>query len=125
MTASPTARTLAECKRRGWLAQVVERWNPHARVRHDLFGFIDVLALDGEQTIGIQATSTSNLSSRLAKIHEHENKAAWLEAGNRILVWGWAKRKWRTKGGAWSKGGRWTLKAYEVLEGAMEHRLVA
>ena len=125
MTASPTARTLAECKRRGWLAQVVEHWNPHARVRHDLFGFIDVLALDGESTIGIQATSTSNLSSRLAKIHEHRHKQPWLEAGNRILVWGWAKRKWRTKSGAWSKGGRWTLKAYEVLAGPMAHRLVA
>ena len=42
---TPTQRTLAECRRRGWTAAVVEKWNPHARIRQDLFGCIDILAV--------------------------------------------------------------------------------
>ena len=82
---SPTQRTLAECKRRGWIAQVVERWNAHARIRQDLFGFIDVLALDGKRTYGIQATSATNVASRLHKIHDSEMKSAWMDANGITL----------------------------------------
>lgn len=42
---SPTRRALAECKRRGWTAQVVEKWIPHTRRRLDLFGVIDIVAI--------------------------------------------------------------------------------
>lgn len=42
---SPTQRTLAECRKRGYTAQVVEKWNPHARIRQDLFGVIDIVAI--------------------------------------------------------------------------------
>jgi hypothetical protein len=42
---SPTQRSLAECRKRGLTVQVVERWNSHARVRVDLFGVIDLVAL--------------------------------------------------------------------------------
>ena len=31
-------------KRRGFIAQIVERWNPFARVRQDLFQVIDIVA---------------------------------------------------------------------------------
>jgi hypothetical protein len=50
---SPTQRTLAECRKRGWVCQVVEKWNPHARIRQDLFGCIDIVALvPGTEAIG-------------------------------------------------------------------------
>ncbi len=45
MSNSPTSRSLAECRKRGWTAQVVEHWNPHAHIRQDLFGVIDIVAL--------------------------------------------------------------------------------
>ena len=45
MAATPTARTLAAMRREGWTVQVVERWNPHARIRQDLFGWADLLAV--------------------------------------------------------------------------------
>jgi hypothetical protein len=98
VTVSPTQLTLRQLKADGWLAAVVEHWNPHARVRNDLFGFIDVLAIRPGETLAVQATSAPNTASRVRKIAEHPNIAAVREAGWQIEVWGWAK-----------KSGRWTL----------------
>ena len=106
---SPTARTLAECRTRGWLAQVVERWNPYARVRVDLFGFIDLLACVEGRLLGIQATTNANAASRLTKILEHPNAGAWLRTGCELYVWSWGQYKWRLRSGAWSRARRWRL----------------
>jgi hypothetical protein len=103
--ATPTSRTLAELRETGWTAEVVERWNPHARVRNDLFGFIDILAIRGAETLGVQATSASNVASRVRKIADHPNTPAVREAGWRLEVWGWG----------WSKKEeRWTLRKVDV-----------
>ena len=46
MAASPTARTLALLRREGWAqSQVVETWNPHARRRVDLLGWMDIMGI--------------------------------------------------------------------------------
>ena len=59
---------------------------PHARpMTQDLVGFIDVLALDGKRTYGIQATSATNVASRLHKIHDSEMKSAWMDANGITL----------------------------------------
>lgn len=123
---SPTARTLAECRKRGWTAQVVEKWNPHARIRQDLFDVIDVVAAvqpherilqdvpsHGHQTVriepghilGIQATSMANRTARIAKIHASEKAQAWMRSGGRISVWAWRKLKVKRGG----KAVRWEL----------------
>jgi carbonic anhydrase len=88
---SPTQRTLEKLRDAGYLAQVVERWNPHAKVRNDLFGFIDVLAIRDGEILGVQATSRDNVSKRVSKIAEHPNVAAVRKAGIRIVVHGWSK----------------------------------
>lgn len=88
---SPTARSLARLRADGWLAEVVERWNPHARVRNDLFGFIDVLAIRGGEVLGVQATSRDNVAARVAKIGDHANVGAVRKAGIRLEVHGWGK----------------------------------
>jgi hypothetical protein len=96
----------------GWLPAVVERWNPHARIRQDLYGFLDLVALDGEPgLLGIQATSSSNAASRVRKILELESDAPrrWLEAGNRIEVWGWKKLP----------NGRWECQARPIALDAL------
>jgi len=98
MPISPTQLTLRHLRADGWLAAVVEHWNPHARVRNDLFGFIDVVGVRRDETIGVQATTAPNVSSRVHKIADHPNIGAVREAGWQIEVWGWAK-----------KSGRWTL----------------
>jgi hypothetical protein len=42
---TPTARTLAECRKRGWIAQVVEQTIPRTFIKRDLFGIIDIIAV--------------------------------------------------------------------------------
>jgi hypothetical protein len=93
VSASPAARTLARLRKEGWTAQAVERFNAHAKVRRDLFGFIDVLAIrPGEPPLAVQATSGSNVAARLAKALALPALRTWLEAGCRFEVHGWAKK---------------------------------
>lgn len=102
---SPTQRTLKLCRDTGWTAAVVEKWNMHAKVRQDLFGCIDVLAMNGVGFVGIQSTSGSNVSARLKKIAENEHAAEWLKCGGRILIHGWRKL---------AKSKRWECREVEV-----------
>ena len=90
---SPTARTLRDLRADGWTADVVERWIPGANVRSDLFGFVDIVAVRGAETLGVQATSDTNVSARVRKIADHPNLPHVREAGWRLEVWGWRKNK--------------------------------
>jgi hypothetical protein len=101
MSESPTQRTLKKLRDDGWMAQVVERWNPHARIRQDLFGVIDVLAIKGNETLAIQATTGSATSNRLKKVVESDCAWRMIEAGWRVEVWGWRKLKNRPGGKLW------------------------
>jgi hypothetical protein len=90
---SPTQRTLAECRRRGWTACVVEKWVEQTRRRVDAFGFGDVLVAAAGGPMLIQATSGANGASRVAKITGEcaEAARAWLASGGQIEVWAWRK----------------------------------
>lgn len=87
---SPTSRSLAVLRELGYTVAVVERWNPHARIRQDLFGFIDILAIKRDETLAIQATA-SGVSDRIKKIMSSELLPKVREAGWKIQVWGWRK----------------------------------
>jgi len=91
---SPTQRSLKYMRDIGFIAQVVERYNPYAKVRVDLFGFIDIVAIDTikSQLVGVQVTSQSNVSARIKKIQGLETPDYWRNAGGRIEVHGWAKK---------------------------------
>lgn len=112
---SPTARSLAHLRKHGAIAAVVERYNSFSRKRTDLFGFIDIVALDDQPgVLGVQSTTVSNQSARVAKIQSQELAVAvrwWLRAGNRIVVHGWAKR------GARGKRKTWTLAESPIFLG--------
>ena len=100
MSLTPTQLTLRKLRTDGWpLVEVVERWNPHARRRVDLFGFVDVLAVGPGGVLAVQTTSASNVAARIRKIAEHPNVAAVREAGIAIRVHGWAKKDgiWQLK----------------------------
>ena len=45
MATSPTQLSLKKLREEGYTVAVVEHWNSFARIRQDLFGFIDLLAL--------------------------------------------------------------------------------
>lgn len=90
---SPTQRTLKSLRDDGYIAEVVERWNAFARIRQDLFGIIDVVAVkEGVNgVVGVQTTSYSNVSARIKKALENKALPVWVKAGNRFVVHGWKK----------------------------------
>lgn len=101
---SPTARSLAHLRAEGAIAEVVERRIPRSHVTRDLFGFIDVVALeiDGKGLLGVQVTTVAHQANRIAKVMAEPRARLWLEAGNAIAVHGWAKRGPRGKRKTWS-----------------------
>jgi hypothetical protein len=96
---SPTQLSLSESRSKGCIAQVVERWNPHAKVRQDLFGVIDIVTIGNGCIVGIQATSRTNMSARSNKIKASSEAAEWCNSGGKLLLHGWDKHKnrWRLK----------------------------
>lgn len=98
---SPTQRTLKKLRDDGYIVQVVERWNQYARVRVDLFGGIDLIAIRDGQILGIQATSNDNAAARVTKLLAEPKMEAWLRAGGALEVWGWRKLKAGTKRLTW------------------------
>jgi hypothetical protein len=94
---SPTQRTLARLKSEDYeLVAITERWNSFARIRQDLFGIIDILAIKDGDTIALQVTSYSNIGARVKKITESAALAPLRKAGWTIVVEGWHKKenKW-------------------------------
>jgi hypothetical protein len=88
---SPTQKSLAYLREQGMTCEVVERWNAFARIRQDLFGIIDIVALDEQQTLGVQTTSWTNVSARVKKIADSPHLPALLRAGWVLEVHGWKK----------------------------------
>lgn len=104
MASSPTERTKKLYEQRGYRVEIVERWNAFAKIRQDLFGIIDLLAIRKGEIIGLQATSLSNVAARIKKIAEHESTPWVREAGIRIIVIGWGK----------GKDGKWKCREVDV-----------
>lgn len=99
MAISPTQLSLKLLREQGWTVEVVEKWIPGANIRKDLFGFIDLVALKDNQTLGVQATSYSNISARVRKIEESELLSAVRKASWQVWVIGWRKQnnRWVSK----------------------------
>jgi hypothetical protein len=101
---TPTQRSLKYLRDDGYMAAVVEKWNPHARIRQDLFGIVDILAIKDGETLAVQTTSGSGVSSRVSKIANSDSVAMIRKAGWRFHVHGWRKN---------SKG-RYVLRTVDV-----------
>ena len=103
---TPTQRTMKALRDKGYKTGIVERWIMGARVRKDLFGFIDGIAIRDKEILGWQACAGSGLAAHVTKIRDacRLEAQAWLEAGGKIEVWGWRKLKVKRGG----KAVRWT-----------------
>jgi len=97
---TPTSRSLAELRKRGYVAEVVEKFNSFTKRRNDLFGIGDILAIREGEVLLVQATSGSNTSSRVKKIADSEHIGMIRKAGIAVVVWGWRK----------GANGRWALR---------------
>ncbi len=91
-TVSPTQRTLAQLRKDGWTTAITERWNPFAKIRQDLYGFCDVLAIGCGHILAVQACAGASHAARRDKILAEPRARTWLESGGRIEVWSWAKQ---------------------------------
>lgn len=94
---SSVQRTLKALRDRGMVCAIVEKFNTYAGPwgrREDLFGIIDIIALDPEKgVVGIQACG-SNFSGHLTKIMEEKSQETidWLNTpGTSLELWGWRK----------------------------------
>lgn len=103
------------------VAGVVERWLPQARIRQDFLGIIDLIWVSQEHGIvGVQATSDSNHSARVAKALSEERVATleiWLRSGGRFMVVSWGKR------GAKGKRKLWQARATEIFVSQPESKI--
>jgi hypothetical protein len=101
---SPTQRSLKHLRDNGLLAGVVERWIPRANVRSDLFGCIDIVALEEDgTTVFVQTTTGDHFAERRKKI-EANDALPRMTAKGRVVLHGWRK----------NAKGRWVLRE-EVL----------
>lgn len=107
---SPTQRSLAYMRKLGYTCAITEHWNQWARIRQDLFGFCDIVALKDDETVCVQACAGSSTSARVDKIKTHKNYLVVKQAGWRILVIGWRKLKIKRGG----KAVRWEEKLIEL-----------
>ncbi len=83
---------------RGYLVGNVEFFNFHTKRKHDLFGFLDLLAVGDNEVIGVQTTSKAHRADHVDKIANHENVGRVRDGGILIHLHLWEK-----------KGGRWLL----------------
>jgi hypothetical protein len=105
---TPTSRSLQLLRESGYIVAIVEHWNPWARIRQDLYGIGDLLAMTQDQLLMVQTTSGGNVSSRLRKAEALPALRLWLRCPTRrFQVIGWAKR------GARGKPKKWTARTVE------------
>jgi len=114
---TPTQRTLKYLKDLGRVCGIVERFNmyagPHG-IRQDLFGFIDIIALDRKEgIIGVQSCGQA-FSAHYKKITEerHHECAEWLRCGGKVELIGWRKVKHKRGGAAM----RWKPRVREITQ---------
>jgi hypothetical protein len=88
---SPTQRSLEYLREQGYHCEIVEKWNPWRRIRQDLWGWCDILAIRRDEVLAVQVTS-SGVAARIKKIQESDTVLRVREAGIRVEVHGWTKR---------------------------------
>lgn len=91
MRASTVQMSLQYLRDLGYDVDVCERWvpSPHGQVRKDLFGILDLVAIRGTETLGVQTTTRGEAPKRLRKILASEYLPSLRAAGWQIVVHGW------------------------------------
>lgn len=109
---TPTQRSLAWLRKRGWIVGIVEKWNHVVHIRQDLWHFADLISSKlGEQATLIQVCSAAggDVAARRRKIQENKYAQLWLQAGHAVEIHGWAKR------GARGETKKWTLRRLQAV----------
>jgi hypothetical protein len=107
---SATQRTLRHLRAMGRLVDIAEKWtiaprHPAGGFRKDLFGFIDLIALDPERGIVAIQSCGQSFKAHLDNMLDGpatENIIEWLKSPSQphIELWGWRKVKLKRGGKA-------------------------
>ncbi len=88
---SPYAKSKQRLEKIGYRVGKCEHWNHFAKIRQDLYGCIDLIAMrPGEALLAVQPTDITSVSKRMAKAHQ--TAIDWVSTGNRFEVWGWTPK---------------------------------
>ena len=94
---SPTEKTLAHLREKGYYLWCVERYIKQAGrfgKKIDLFHIIDYIAIKKGEVVGVQSTGTDFLGHDKKLMGEQrDNTVAWLESGAKLVLYGWRKVK--------------------------------
>jgi len=105
-------KTVKHLEALGYKVEMVERFNTFGGVRQDFMGFADAIAINPDAkkaVVGIQITSSSNLSSHWHKVSDpfvldkksgeqvynkiRDNLKTWLKCGCGFLIIAWYSDK--------------------------------
>jgi len=94
-----TQRTLKNLRDRGYRPCVAEYYNARQKRKHDLYKWIDVVAIHPHErgVLGVQTTTAAHLAERVRKAEKLEAYWEWLGSGNVAEFQGWKKVKHETK----------------------------
>jgi hypothetical protein len=92
---SPMEKALKDLRRDGWRCGITEKWNPHVKIRQDLFGIVDLIAMKaGHPLLAVQTTTRNHVVERMTK--SKETAAVWVSTGNRFEIFGYGPKGRRT-----------------------------
>ena len=111
---SPTQRTLKAMREQGRICGIVEKFNRFVGshgIRQDLFGFIDIIAIDAVDGIVAIQSCGQSFKAHVDKLTEERNEAVyeWLKHA-KLELWGWRKVK-LNRGG---KAVRWMPRIADI-----------
>jgi hypothetical protein len=85
-------RSLIRCREAGYTTGLTEHFNPHVRIRQDLYGFIDFVAMKpGKSILAVQVCNT-HAQEHIENVCKHPNAKIWLQTGSRIVIHSWVER---------------------------------
>ncbi|MEM8668762.1 MAG: hypothetical protein AAGG48_14675 [Planctomycetota bacterium] len=90
----PRSQSMQYMRKHGYVTGETETFNAYTEKRHDLFGFIDFIAMGNGEIVGVQCCAKSSLASHRRKIGQECFQAAktWLSSGGRIEIHAWDRR---------------------------------
>ncbi|MGC8519278.1 MAG: hypothetical protein ACP5P4_12245 [Steroidobacteraceae bacterium] len=96
---TPSARSVRLLEAEGFTVDTVERWIPGARIRRDLFGMFDLIAVRNATTLAVQVTTSDHLANRRRKVAASPFLERIRAAGWQIELHGWRKsgRRWECR----------------------------
>jgi hypothetical protein len=120
----PVQRTLQLLRRQGHLCAAVERYNSFAKVRQDLFKWVDIVTLPpppATSVTGLQICSMSDHAARATKMLSPAvlpNVLRWLQAGGHAAIVAWTRHQSKLR-----KTARWSATRFALRltdEGGVE-----